>query len=132
MQALIRCLGLDEAGIIEKYCEISGGKVKIRSGKDGFCIFFASGLGCKIHEYKPRICRAWPFFRGNLIDPISLEMAKDFCPGIEKDVSHPAFAATGLAYLREFNLLATDQASEAAALLIGSVNGITENIESIT
>lgn len=69
--------------VADSYCERIGGKLKIRCGEDGYCVFFRQGSGCGVHEGKPSICRAWPFFRGNIEDPASLAMAKEFCPGIE-------------------------------------------------
>ncbi|NDY55355.1 YkgJ family cysteine cluster protein [Desulfovibrio sulfodismutans] len=77
------------------------GKHRIKSRPDGYCLFFQEGTGCGVHPARPDICRAWPFFRGNLIDAISWEMAQDFCPGIAPDVPHAEFARQGLAYLRE-------------------------------
>ena len=89
-----------------KYGEMRGGKLQIRTGEDGFCIFFAEGKGCTVHAGKPDVCRAWPFFRGNIVDPDSLEMAKDFCPGIDKNCTHAEFARAGRAYLAKHGLLA--------------------------
>lgn len=78
-----------------EFCELSGGKLKLRCGADGWCCFFSTGSGCNVHEAKPDVCRAWPFFRGNLEDPYSLDMAKSFCPGIGRDASFAEFAAYG-------------------------------------
>ena len=104
--------------VIKRYGEHSGGKLKIRTGDDGRCIFFRDGQGCGVHEGKPAICRAWPFFRGNIEDPASLALAKDFCPGIAPEVRHAEFARQGLAYLREEGLLAHDPSCEANALIL--------------
>ena len=60
--------------VVESFCERIGGKLKIRCGEDGYCVFFRQGSGCGVHEGKPAICRAWPFFRGNIEDPASLAM----------------------------------------------------------
>ena len=103
---------------VKRYGEHSGGKLKIRTGDDGRCIFFRDGQGCGVHEGKPAICRAWPFFRGNIEDPASLALAKDFCPGIAPEVRHAEFARRGLAYLREEGLLAHDPSCEANALIL--------------
>ncbi len=100
------------------YGERRGGKLMIRVKNDKFCIFFKDGKGCSVHEAKPDICRAWPFFRGNLVDGDSLEMAKDFCPGIKSDIRHAEFAAAGIGYLRDNGLLASDTTSEARALIV--------------
>ena len=39
-----------------KYGEMRGGKLQIRTGEDGFCIFFAEGKGCTVHAGKPDVC----------------------------------------------------------------------------
>ena len=95
-----------------------GGKLKIRCGNDGYCVFFRQGSGCGVHEGKPAICRAWPFFRGNIEDSGSLAMAKEFCPGIETDAQHADFAREGRDYLRENGLIASDASCEANALIL--------------
>ncbi len=94
------------------------GKLFIRVGDDGYCTFFVQGSGCGVHVAKPDICRAWPFFRGNVVDADSLELAKEFCPGIRHDVAHAEFARQGRAYLTENNLLASDPKTEARALIL--------------
>lgn len=104
--------------VAERYCERIAGKLKIRCGEDGYCVFFRKGSGCGVHEGKPAICRAWPFFRGNIEDPASLAMAKEFCPGIELDARHEDFAIEGRNYLRENGLLASDSSCEANALIL--------------
>jgi uncharacterized protein len=103
---------------IERYGILHNGKLKIRSSDNGYCVFFVSGKGCSVHEGKPNICRAWPFFRGNIEDPESLAMAKEYCPGILPTASHSDFAAEGRRYLREANLIASDPTCEANALIL--------------
>ncbi len=117
LERICAFLQMDAASFTERYGVMHNGKLKIRTGDDGCCIFFAQGRGCTVHEGKPDICRAWPFFRGNLVDPESLHMAKEFCPGIAPDVSHAAFAAEGRRYLREHDLCAHDATCEANALI---------------
>ncbi|MCR5815128.1 MAG: YkgJ family cysteine cluster protein [Desulfovibrio sp.] len=111
-------LHLSEELVIERYAEYSGSKLKLRNADNGFCIFFAKDQGCQVHAGKPDICRAWPFFRGNLIDAESFAMAREFCPGINKEISHQQFVEAGLTYLREENLLAHNAKQEANALLL--------------
>lgn len=109
-------LGLDVEQLLTQYAEEAGGKQRLQVGPDGYCVFFASG--CSVHEAKPDVCRAWPFFRGNLQDPDSLEMAKEYCPGIAPDVSFQAFAAEGRAFLKSENLLHDDTEHDARALCL--------------
>ncbi|MDR2695087.1 MAG: YkgJ family cysteine cluster protein [Deltaproteobacteria bacterium] len=92
-------------------------KIKIRTGPDNYCIFFLPGTGCSVHQAKPDVCRAWPFFRGNMVDQGSLAMAKEFCPGINPLTGHDAFVRAGLLYLAEHDLRASDPEREANALI---------------
>ena len=98
--------------------EYVGTKLKIRVGEDGYCIFFREGKGCIVHEGKPSICKAWPFFRGNLVDEVSFSMAREDCPGIMREVSHVRFAREGYRYLKDYKLLARDGLHEGRALVV--------------
>lgn len=109
LDRITRHMKLTAAEFAERYGEIRGGKLQIRTGEDGLCIFFREGQGCVVHEGKPDVCRAWPFFRGNIVDPESLAMAKDFCPGIDPDCDHETFAREGRAYLAKHGLLTHDR-----------------------
>lgn len=118
LKRLCATLCMEEEEVIRRFGEYVGTKLKIRVGEDGYCIFFREGKGCIVHEGKPSICKAWPFFRGNIEDPVSLHLAKDFCPGIPKEISHADFAAQGKRYLQESGLLANDRSCEANALIL--------------
>ncbi len=101
----------------KRYCYEQYGKLKLRSNPEGFCIFFEQGKGCVVHEGKPAICRAWPFFRGNMVDSESLFMAKEYCPGIRQDVAHEEFVLEGKQYLTSHCLSASNAREEAHALI---------------
>lgn len=118
LQRLCDFLRMPADAVIAAYGEQADDKLKIRCGEDGYCIFFRQGKGCIVHEGKPSICKAWPFFRGNIEDPESLALAKDFCPGINPDISHEDFAREGMAYLEKERLLASDTRTEANALIL--------------
>lgn len=117
-QRLAAHLGLDEATLTERYAQPQGSKWVLRSRADGYCIFFQDGVGCGVHPAKPDVCRAWPFFRGNILDPVSWRLAQDSCPGIDPSGGHARFAAAGRAYLAEQGLLKSGQPDEAAALVL--------------
>ena len=110
-------LHMEAENFIALYGCQQNGKIKIRTGSDNCCIFFLSGTGCSVHQARPDICRAWPFFRGNMVDGESLAMAKAFCPGINSAVGHDAFVRAGLQYLEEQRLRASDPEHEANALI---------------
>ena len=108
--------GMAIAEFTSFYVEERNGKLVVRTGSDGFCVFFRQGEGCTVHLGRPDICRAWPFFKGNLTDPFSLQMACEDCPGIT-DVSFEEFRRQGLKYLREHGLLADADDNDAANAL---------------
>lgn len=101
--------------------ERRGGKLHIRAGQDATCVFFKQGVGCAVHEAKPDICRAWPYFRGNLVDAGSLELSKDFCPGIPSSLSHADFVRQGLAWLIGEKLAGAAGPDEANALQVADL-----------
>jgi len=98
------------------WLERRNNKNSVRSGTDGNCLFFSASHGCLVHPVKPAICRAWPFFRGNLVDPYSLALAKEYCRGIEPDVSHAEFVRAGLDYVEFLGIAAPCRPGEPTAL----------------
>ena len=96
------------------------GKLFIRSAQ-GACVFYRKGTGCLVHVAKPDICRAWPYFRGNLVDGESHALAKDFCPGIPQEQTHKDFVDQGIAYLLRENLAGSSQPDEASALQVSDL-----------
>ncbi|MBI9110575.1 YkgJ family cysteine cluster protein [Maridesulfovibrio ferrireducens] len=91
-------LGLPEEEMILKYSETVNGKIRLQSREDGYCVFFNEG--CGVHPGRPDVCRAWPFFRGNLVDKLSWEMVQDYCPGINNEAGHEQFVIQGKEYIR--------------------------------
>ena len=109
----------------QKWGERRGGKLHIRATEEALCIFFVQGTGCAVHVAKPNICRAWPYFRGNLLDADSFELSKDFCPGIPAGLAHADFQRQGLACLVREHLSGNAGADEANAL---QINDLLENL----
>ena len=101
--------------LFEKYSEKRNGKWSLRTGNDGYCIFFEKG--CGVHPGRPDICRAWPFFRGNLIDATSWEMIQGYCPGVNAEAGHVEFVRQGRQYLRDESLLRYDPEIDPNALI---------------
>ncbi|WP_291327989.1 YkgJ family cysteine cluster protein [Desulfovibrio sp. UCD-KL4C] len=108
-------LGLSEEEMILKFSETVNGKIRLKSKEDGYCIFFDEG--CGVHPGRPDICRAWPFFRGNLIDKTSWEMIQDYCPGVNKDAGHEQFVIQGKKYIRAEGLRQHDPEVAPNALI---------------
>lgn len=113
--------GLDAGAFAERYGQRRGGKLQVRPGADGWCVFFVPGHGCGVHEVRPDICRAWPYFRGNLSDSGSFAMAKDFCPGIPGGQTHADFVREGLASLTKAGICGRGGPDEAAALQVADI-----------
>ena len=118
-ERLSQFLGMSLESFQGEYTEDHGDVRVLKSaGRDQACIFFQAGTGCSVHSHKPALCRAWPFFRGNLIDETSFHMAKDGCPGITNDVDHQEFVRQGLMYLQEQGLVHEDEPDAPRALVI--------------
>lgn len=104
-----------------RWCERHGGKLHVRAGESGACVFFEKETGCGVHAAKPDICRAWPYFRGNLVDSRSLAWAREFCPGIPRDCSHEDFVRLGLKCLEREDIVGRGGADEAGALQVRDI-----------
>lgn len=98
-------LKLDEETMLQRFAERAGEKYRLRIREDGYCVFFQLGHGCAEHPGRPDICRAWPFFRGNLVDAVSWEMIQSDCAGVNAKAGHQAFVEEGVAYLLENQLI---------------------------
>lgn len=117
-ERLARHLGLDVAAMLADCAESVGGKVRLRAGADGYCIFFKHGEGCGVHQGRPDICRAWPYFRGNLVDASSWEMIQSDCPGVNIKAGHALFVSEGVDYLYAHGLVHEPGAESPCALVL--------------
>ena len=90
-------LGLTPGAFRAAHTVDHAGKAQLKARQDGYCVFFDQG--CVVHPARPDICRAWPYFRGNLLDASSWELSQDYCPGIDPRAGHARFVADGIAYL---------------------------------
>lgn len=125
-ERLAAFLGLTIDQLRERYTEPQGKKTVLRCGDDGYCVFFDRDKACTVHPAKPDVCRAWPFFRGNLADAVSWELAQDYCPGIVAESGHAEFVRVGLAYVQDTGLAKSGREDEAGALRIADLCGKTE------
>jgi Fe-S-cluster containining protein len=76
---------MPEEAFLFEYCEKKHGRLYIRTGGHGYCIFYDEERKCMIHPVKPQPCTLWPFYPALLWDPDNWEMAKGACPGINPD-----------------------------------------------
>ena len=114
-ERLAAFLGIGTDELVSRYAHTRGGKIHLNVGENNYCVFFKDG--CGVHPGRPDICRAWPYFRGNLIDKTSWEMIQDYCPGINPAAGHEEFVRQGRAYLRKEDLLRYDPESSPNALI---------------
>ncbi|MBW2205957.1 MAG: YkgJ family cysteine cluster protein [Deltaproteobacteria bacterium] len=84
-------LGLTPESFLSMYCETRNRKTYIKTGHDGYCIFFDRKKSCLIHPVKPHPCSQWPYYPALLEDEENWEMAKDACPGLNTDASFQDF-----------------------------------------
>jgi len=52
------------------------------------CIFLDREEGCTIYTVRPRQCRTWPFWRGNIATPAHWKSAAEGCPGMNQGPLH--------------------------------------------
>ncbi len=98
-------LGLAVEEFLARHTERKGRLPRLLAGPDEYCEFYDHALpGCGVHPARPDICRAWPYFRGNLLDAESWAMMREDCPGMELPAAHAEFAAQGRAYMQEHGL----------------------------
>jgi Fe-S-cluster containining protein len=107
---------------VAEFCALytipQGNKIILCTREDEYCIFFDPQKACTVHPAKPDVCRAWPFFRGNLVDQTSWELAQDYCSGIKAQAGHEEFARQGLRYLVANALAKKNDNLEATALQV--------------
>ena len=108
-------LEISVENLIEKYAHERGSKLHLTTKEDGYCVFFKEG--CGVHPGRPDVCRAWPYFRGNLIDEISWQMIQDYCPGVNPEAGHSEFVKQGREYLHKEDLLRYDPETSPNALI---------------
>lgn len=56
------------------------------------CVFFERGAGCTVYPVRPRQCRTWPFWRGNVATRKHWSSAAEGCPGMNQGPLHEADA----------------------------------------
>ena len=85
IEAISRFIGTDSRIFVTQYCQVSGKRLVLAQGSNGYCIFWDKL--CTIHPVKPLMCRRWPFLGSLLVDSKNWQIMADSCPGIHTDVS---------------------------------------------
>lgn len=95
-------MDLSPAVFSKRFTVAEAGLLALPSADDGFCVLYDRPLGaCRIHAFKPAMCRAWPFFSGPLRYAEGFAAIKAFCPGIHPDADWADFTAFHRAYVHE-------------------------------
>ncbi|MEW6670007.1 MAG: YkgJ family cysteine cluster protein [Thermodesulfobacteriota bacterium] len=84
-------LGTSLESFLSAHCYSSRGRVYIGTGQNGYCIFYHPDRQCTIHPVKPRRCALWPFYPALLMDRDAWDLAKDACPGLNRDSTFEDF-----------------------------------------
>ncbi len=84
IEAIAGYIKTDPESFVDNYCNISGSKLVLAQGENGYCIFWDDI--CTIHPVKPHMCRQWPFIKSILIDADNWDIMANQCPGIRTDV----------------------------------------------
>lgn len=58
-----------------------GERISLVEKAGNACVFWDSGAGCTVYDARPRQCRSWPFWTGNLASPEAWEQTRRVCPG---------------------------------------------------
>lgn len=90
-ERIARFLGVPLESFLSTDCYSTHGRVYIGTGRDGYCIFFDPERQCVIHPVKPRPCTRWPFYPALLKDRDTWHLAKDACPGLNRDCTFEEF-----------------------------------------
>ena len=101
--AIATFLGQERERFLADCSQISGGRPVLAQGENGYCLFW-DGL-CTIHPVKPRMCRAWPFIAGVLVDVRNWHIMAACCPGMRTDVPDEDIRAHVRRELCAFNRL---------------------------
>lgn len=82
------CLGLSEEEAGKKYWRVKDNHVQMKI-VDGHCIFYNDG--CSVHRGRPWRCAQWPLHPSIFKDPSNLEIIRESCPGLSRDISYEEF-----------------------------------------
>ncbi len=94
-------LGIMTERFRAEYTETKHGKVYLKTSSSGYCIFYDHEKACLIHPVKPKRCVDWPFYSANMQDEDTWNLAKDACPGINRNCSFADFLKEGKHWLNE-------------------------------
>lgn len=71
-----------------------GQRRSLKERANGDCVFFDRTRGCTVYAVRPRQCRTWPFWEGNVATPEAWERTRAGCPGAGRGELIPASEIT--------------------------------------
>jgi hypothetical protein len=95
--AIAAHLGLSEAQMRRRYVRRVGRRFSLKERAESRdCVFLLPPAshdgrqvrGCRIYPVRPRQCRTWPFWPGNVSSPAAWAEAGTRCPGINRGRVH--------------------------------------------
>lgn len=66
------------------------GELSLVEKPDTDCVFWEREAGCAVYAVRPRQCRTWPFWRGNVATRAHWDSAAEGCPGMNEGPLHDA------------------------------------------
>ncbi len=91
VQRLADSLGISLQEFSDKYTRtLPSGRLSLRERSNYDCVFFKRGQGCTVYPERPKQCRTWPFWRGNLASQAHWQDSARECPGMDQGPLHSA------------------------------------------
>lgn len=84
-------LQIDPAHFRERYLRsLPDGELSLIEKRNHDCIFWEREQGCTVYAARPKQCRTWPFWRGNMATKAHWDSAAQGCPGMNTGPVHDA------------------------------------------
>ncbi len=83
IKTLAEALEIAGSSFLKKYCRSVQGEISLLEHENGDCVFYTPS-GCSVYQFRPRQCRAFPFWQHLLRSRSAWESEKKRCPGMGK------------------------------------------------
>ena len=81
LEAIAEQLGEPVEQVTALYSRAEGKRRTLRERANGDCVFWDRERGCTVYPVRPRQCRTFPFWEGNVATPADWERTCEACPG---------------------------------------------------
>ncbi len=79
--ALARYRGETVEQVVGLYTRWASRGRSLREKANGDCVFYDRSAGCTVYAVRPRQCRTWPFWDGNVSTAEAWRRTCEVCPG---------------------------------------------------